>query len=172
MAETIEVLVARIETLAIDAIVNPANTALMPGGGADGAIRAAAGPELDRLLETVGALAEGAALATPGFRLPSRWVIHTAAPRWFAAGAEDAKIATLRACYSSCLTAAAEIAAEAIAFPCIGTGIFGWPKALACATAIGVIRAHPAPVSRVVFCCFSEEDAELYRKNLGAPLNL
>ena len=167
MIETTEIIVARIETLAIDAIVNPANTALAPGGGADGAIRAAAGPELNRLLASMGGLAEGAALATPGFRLPARWIIHTVAPMWFARGRDQDKVATLRSCYSACLTTAAEIGAEAIAFPCIGTGIFGWPKALACETAISVIRAHPAPVSRVVFCCFSLEDARIYEDALA-----
>lgn len=166
MIEKIDILVARIEALDIDAIVNPANTELAPGGGADGAIRAAAGPELTRLLDAVGGLAEGAALATPGFRLAARWVIHTVAPRWRAPGLEAQKIATLRSCYSSCLTTAAEIGAEAIAFPCIGTGIFGWPKDIACSAAIGVVRAHPAPISRVAFCCFSSEDAALYRAAL------
>jgi O-acetyl-ADP-ribose deacetylase (regulator of RNase III) len=162
MIETIEVQVARIERLAIDAIVNPANSALAPGAGADGAIRAGAGPELTRLLDTMDGLAEGAALATPGFRLPARWVIHTVAPRWHAPGSQEEKKATLRACYSSCLTTAAEIGAGAIAFPAIGTGIYGWPKDIACAIAVGVIRAHPAPISRVVFCCFTAEDAAIY----------
>jgi len=170
MAQQIEIVVGSIETLRIEAIVNPANSALAPGGGADGAIRAAAGPELNRLLATMGGLAEGAALATPGFRLPARWIIHTVAPRWAAPGAEADKIATLRSCYSACLTTAAEIGADSIAFPCIGTGIFGWPKALACETAVSVIHAHPAPVSRVVFCCFSQEDAAFYRR-IGAKRN-
>lgn len=167
MIETIDVTIGHIERLDIDAIVNPANSALAPGGGADGAIRRAAGPELTRLLDTMDGLAEGAALATPGFRLPARWVIHTVAPVWSAPGGAAAKIATLRSCYSSCLTTAAEIGADAIAFPCIGTGIYGWPKDIACATAVGVIRAHPAPLSRVVFCCFSQEDAALYRQILS-----
>ena len=165
MIETTEIIVARIETLPIDAIVNPANSALLPGGGADGAIRAAAGPELNRLLATMGRLPEGAALATPGFRLPARWVIHTVAPIWSSPGHDEDKVATLRACYSACLNAAAEIGAEAIAFPC--TGIFGWPKQLACETAVGVIRAHPAPISRVVFCCFTADDARVYEDVIG-----
>ena len=167
MIETIEILVGRIEDLLIDAIVNPANSALAPGAGADGAIRKAAGPELTRLLDTMGGLPEGAALATPGFRLPARWVIHTVAPRWYAPGREEEKIATLRACYSACLTTAAEIGAEAIAFPAIGTGIYGWPKELACETAVSVIRAHPAPIARVVFCCFTAEDARIYEDVIG-----
>lgn len=163
----IDVLVGEIQALAIDAIVNPANSALLPGGGADGAIRHGAGPELTRLLDAVGGLEEGTALTTPGFRLPARWVIHTVAPVWFRDGADADKIAILRSCYSACLTAAAEVGAKAIAFPAIGTGAFGWPKRLACETAVGVIRAHPAPVERVVFCCFVEADAELYRDVLA-----
>ena len=115
----------------------------------------------------MGGLPEGAALATPGFRLPARWVIHTVAPRWYAPGREEEKIATLRACYSACLTTAAEIGAEAIAFPAIGTGIYGWPKELACETAVSVIRAHPAPIARVVFCCFTAEDARIYEDVIG-----
>jgi O-acetyl-ADP-ribose deacetylase (regulator of RNase III) len=168
MAECMDIIVARIETLAVDAIVNPANSQLIPGGGADGAIRRAAGPELNRMLSTAGGLDEGAALTTPGFQLPARWVIHTVAPIWDRPGAAQDKVATLRACYSSCLTAGAEIGANEIAFPAIGTGIYGWPKKLACETAVGVVRAHPAPIARVIFCCFSDEDAEIYRGVLSA----
>lgn len=168
MAERMDIIVARIETLDVDAIVNPANSALAPGGGADGAIRRAAGPELTRLLSAAGGLDEGAALTTPGFQLPARWIIHTVAPVWDRPGAAQTKVATLRACYSSCLTAGVDIGAGEIAFPAIGTGIYGWPKKLACETAIGVVRAHPAPIERVIFCCFSDEDAEIYRSVLDA----
>lgn len=167
MADRTQVIVARIETLAVDAIVNPANSKLVPGGGADGAIRAAAGPELNRLLASAGGLTEGAALTTPGFRLPARWVIHTVAPIWDAPGDQTDKVATLRACYGASLSAGAEIGVKTLAFPAIGTGIYRWPKRLACETAVGVVRAHPAPIEVVTFCCFSEEDAEIYRAVLG-----
>jgi O-acetyl-ADP-ribose deacetylase (regulator of RNase III) len=167
MAERTQVIVARIETLAVDAIVNPANARLEPGGGADGAIRAAAGPEMNRLLASAGGLAEGAALTTPGFRLPARWVIHTVAPIWDAPGEENEKVATLRACYGACLSAGAEVGVKTIAFPAIGTGVYRWPKQLACETAVGVVRAHPAPIGTVTFCCYSEEDAAIYRAALG-----
>jgi O-acetyl-ADP-ribose deacetylase (regulator of RNase III) len=163
MAERMDIIVARIETLDVDAIVNPANSALAPGGGADGAIRRAAGPELKRLLDAAGGLTEGAALTTPGFQLPAEWIIHTVAPRWDAPGDRTEKVKTLRSCYASCLTAGAEVGVSEIAFPAIGTGIYGWPKMLACETAVGVVRAHPAPIGRVIFCCFSDEDAEIYR---------
>ncbi len=168
MAERMDIIVARIETLDVDAIVNPANTLLAPGGGADGAIRRAAGPELNRMLSAAGGLDEGAALTTPGFQLPARWVIHTVAPIWDRPGAAQAKVATLRACYSSCLTAATEIGASEIAFPAIGTGIYGWPKKLACETVVGVVRAHPAQIARVIFYYFSDDDAEIYRGVVGA----
>ena len=167
MAEKIDILVARIETLSVDAIVNPANKPLYPGAGADGAPRKAAGPELKRLLDAAGGLDEGAALTTPGFQLPARWIIHTVAPIWAAAGREADKVATLRSCYASCLAAGAEIAVQEIAFPAIGTGIYGWPKKLACETAVGVVRAHPAPIKKVIFCCFTDEDADIYRQVLA-----
>jgi O-acetyl-ADP-ribose deacetylase len=99
--------------------------------------------------------------------LPARWVIHTVAPVWFAPGRDKDKIATLRGCYSACLTTAAEIGVSSIAFPAIGTGAYGWPKDTAARIAVQVIRAHPAPVSRVLFCCFLEEDAEVYRRALS-----
>jgi O-acetyl-ADP-ribose deacetylase (regulator of RNase III) len=167
MVERIEIIVARIETLEADAIVNAANSQLYPGGGVDGAIRRAAGPELNRLLTTAGRLEEGAALTTPGFQLPARWIIHTVAPVWDRPGSKQDKIATLRSCYASCLTAGAEIGVKDIAFPALGTGIYGWPKKTACEAAIGVVRAHPAPIEKVIFCCFSDEDAEIYRRALA-----
>ena len=170
MPARLEILVGRIERLKIDAIVNPANSALIAGGGADGAIRRAAGDELNRLLDTFGGLAEGAALATPAFRLPARRIIHTVAPIWFAPGEEAEKIARLASCYRECLFAAAREGCASIAFPAIGTGAFGWPKDLGCEIAVETVCEYlpDAPaLTRVVFCCFTEEDAELYRDQLG-----
>ena len=166
MTVSIEVIVARIETLGVAAIVNPANRGLLPGGGADGAIRRAAGPELNALLATHGGLAEGAALVTPGFDLPAQWVIHTVAPIWFAPGDEAQKIARLRSCYSSCLLAARERGMTDIAFPAIGTGAFGWPRDLGASIALEETRAASAPPARVIFCCFTEEDAAFYRAGI------
>jgi len=161
----------RIETLALDAIVNPANARLAPGGGADGAIRAAAGPELDRLLANAGGLAEGAALVTPGFELPSPWVIHTVAPVWLTGRPERDKVALLAQCYRSCVEAAAELRLRSIAFPAIGAGAYGWPITRAADIAISATNeavARFATVERITFCCFSESDAAVYRARLGA----
>lgn len=161
----LEVIVARIETLAVDAIVNAANGKLWPGGGVDGAIRAAAGAELNRLLEHASPLEDGAALATPGFRLPAPWIIHTVAPVWQAPGPEREKVARLAQCYRSCLEAAVDLNLRVVAFPALGTGAFGWPKPLACATALSAVRegvGRFASIERVVFCCFTEADAEPY----------
>lgn len=160
-----EVLVGRIETLAVDAVVNAANRWLALGSGVDGALRAAAGPELTRLTQTMGPLAEGEAVMTPGFKLPAKHIIHVAAPIWFAAGEENTKIAALGACYANALKLADKHALESIAFPCLGTGNFGWPGEIACRVALEHARAAGAQaenVARVMFCCFTAADAALY----------
>lgn len=170
MAASLEVLVGRIETLALDAVVNAANTQLAPGTGVDGALRAAAGPELTEATSALAPLDVGAAALTPGFKLPARYVIHTAAPIWDQDGAEGEKVAGLARCYLSAIALAEERLLAAIAFPCLGTGNYGWPRGFACAIAIAAceeaLQAAPH-VQRVVFCCFSEADAALYRKGLG-----
>jgi len=171
MPAAFDVYVGRIETLALDAIVNPANARLLPGGGADGAIRAAAGPELDRLLEQAGGLAEGAALVTPGFRLPSPWIVHTVAPIWPTGRSERDKIALLAQCYRSCIEAAAELRLRSIAFPAIGAGAYGWP--ITRAADIGISATRDAisrfdAIDRVVFCCFTTHDGDIYRARLNA----
>lgn len=165
-----EILVARIETLALDAVVNAANTQLLPGTGVDGALRAAAGPDLTQVTTSMNPMEEGAATITPGFNLPSRYIIHTAAPVWDAPGEKSAKVATLARCYTSSIMMAASRQFTSMAFPCLGTGNFGWPRDFACAIAIAACEeALPkAPsVSRVVFCCFSEADAAPYRAALA-----
>jgi O-acetyl-ADP-ribose deacetylase len=170
MPAALEVTVGRIETLALDAIVNPANSALIPGGGADGAIRAAAGPELSALLAQVGGLAEGAAIITPGFRLPARWVVHTVAPIYRAPLGETEKRALLAQCYRSCIETAAELNLRSIAFPAIGAGAYGWPIALAADIAVGATQdalRRFGGFERVAFCCFSEADGAIYRARLG-----
>ncbi len=170
MAAAFEVLVGRIETLALDAVVNAANKALRPGTGVDGAIRAAAGPELTALTDTLAPIEDGAAVLTPGFGLPARHIIHTAAPIWTAPGPEGEKVAGLARCYTASITLAHEHALESLAFPCLGTGNFGWPRGFACAIAIAACEqalADAPTVTRIVFCCFTEADAEIYRKGLG-----
>ena len=164
MPAPFEIMVARIETLALDAVVNAANTQLMPGTGVDGALRAAAGPELTRMTSTLPPLEEGEAVITPGYNLPARFIIHTAAPVWRDEGAKGAKLAALARCYANAVALAAARKLSSLAFPCLGTGNFGWPRDVACDTALAACR--DAPVQRVVFCCFSEADAAPYRARL------
>lgn len=171
MPVAFEVHVGRIESLALDAIVNPANARLLPGGGADGAIRRAAGRDLDLLLEQAGGLDEGAALVTPGFRLPAPWVVHTVAPIWATGRPERSKTALLAQCYRSCVEAAANLQLKSIGFPAIGAGAYGWPIARAADVAISSTRdaiARFASLERVVFCCFTDNDAAIYRARLAA----
>lgn len=169
MAARMDILVGRIETLAFDAVVNAANRRLLPGTGVDGALRAAAGPELTRHTSALPPLDIGAAIITPGFEAPARHIIHTAAPVWSAPGDDAEKVAVLARCYASCITLAEQRALQTIAFPCLGTGNFGWPRELACETAIAACAdamANMSQVERIVFCCFSDADAEPYRRRL------
>lgn len=163
----LEIVVDRIERLEVDAIVNPANRGLIPGAGADGAIRQAAGPALSVLLAQKAPLPARGALLTPGFDLPARYVIHTAAPVWDGPGGQDAKRRGLERCYRACLDVAAETDIESLAFPALGTGIFGWPKDIACAIAVRTVRAHKRAPARVIFCCLTAADANFYRAVLS-----
>ena len=166
MAARIEIVVGRIETISVDAVVNAANTHLIPGSGVDGALRHAAGPELTRLTMTMAPIDEGEAVLTPGFKAPARAIIHTAAPIWVLPGDRDTKIARLARCYDNCIALADGERFASMAFPCLGTGAFGWPRQLACGIAVEATRkglARASALQRLVFCCFSEQDAELYR---------
>lgn len=165
----IDVIVGRIETLACDAIVNAANAALYPGGGVDGAIRTAAGPAMNARLAEAGELEFGAALVTPGFALPARHVIHVAAPIWTQPGPAAAKERGLARVHQAAIAAARAIPAASLAFPALGTGAFGWPKPLAARIAADAVRRALAqgPSLWVVFCCFSEADAAIYRAALN-----
>ncbi|MES1199758.1 MAG: macro domain-containing protein [Pseudomonadota bacterium] len=124
----IEIVTGPIEQLEVDAVVNAANRRLLPGAGVDGAIRRAAGPELTRLTNSLQPIEEGGVVLTPGFEAKPRWIIHTAAPVWYGAGDEVQKEAGLSACYRNALALAEAEGFASIAFPCIGTGIYGWPK--------------------------------------------
>lgn len=170
MTAPFEIVVGRIETLALDAVVNAANRMLLPGGGVDGALRDAAGPELTALTDTMGPIDVGEAVITPGFALPSRYIIHTAAPIWTTPGPEGEKVAGLARCYASAIKLAAEREFSSLAFPCLGAGNYGWPRGFACAIAIAACEEalHAAPsISRLVFCCFTDADAALYRAGLA-----
>mgnify|MGYP002623358454 FL=1 len=165
-----EVVVGRIETLDVDAVVNAANRQLAPGSGVDGALRAAAGPELTAHTARLPSIDVGEAVITPGFKLPARFVIHVAAPIWIAPGPEGEKVAGLAKCYMSAIKMAGSRKFKSIAFPALGTGNFGWPRGFACAIAIASCERaleNARGLQRVVFCCFTEDDAALYRAGLA-----
>jgi O-acetyl-ADP-ribose deacetylase (regulator of RNase III) len=170
MREAFEITVGRIETLAVDAVVNAANRELIPGSGVDGALRVAAGPDLTRHTETLPSIEIGDAVLTPGFGLSARYIIHTVAPVWVMPGGQGEKVAGLARCYGSVIALAEKHKVKSLAFPCLGTGNFGWPRGFACGIAIAACEnaLEQAPgIERVIFCCFTEDDAEIYRAALG-----
>ena len=161
----LEAIQADITTLQLDAIVNAANSALMPGGGVDGAIRRKAGPEMDEDLYRIGHCAEGDAVVTRGHLLPAPHVIHTVAPIWAGGANRAQQEATLLRCYDSVLGLADRHRIRAIAFPAIGTGAYGWPGDLAARLALQSVTAHLtdcAIQTRIIFCCFSRPDRMRY----------
>lgn len=154
-----------ITTLHVDAIVNAANEALVPGGGVCGAIHAAAGPELARACAALGGCPTGEARLTPGFRLPARYVIHAVGPVWHGGMAGEAEL--LGSAYRSALVVARQHACREVAFPAISTGIYGYPLEAATEVAVGTVRAFAAEagsVERVHFACFSPEALAAYRR--------
>lgn len=162
----LNVLVADITTLRVDAIVNAANQSLLGGGGVDGAIHRAAGPELLAACRAHGGCPTGDARLTPGFRLHATWIIHTAGPVWAGGGKDEARL--LSSCYRKAFELARDCGAKSIAFPSISTGIYGYPKTQAAQIAISVMREHAPSFEEVIACCFSEEDAQIYRETLGS----
>jgi O-acetyl-ADP-ribose deacetylase (regulator of RNase III) len=162
----IEIMHADITTLDVDAIVNAANSSLAGGGGVDGAIHRAAGPELVRASVALAPCRTGDAVITPGFRLKGRHVIHAVGPVWVD-GTHDEE-ALLRSAYDRAFALAhAQGDIRSIAFPAISTGVYGFPKPLAAAIAIDAMRRHEGRLDRIVACVFDRENELLYQRQLA-----
>jgi O-acetyl-ADP-ribose deacetylase (regulator of RNase III) len=172
-ATRLEILVADITTLDVDAIVNAANRSLLGGGGVDGAIHRAAGPGLLAECKTLGGCETGSAKITGGHRLEAKHVIHAVGPVWHDGGKGEDDL--LASCYRTALALAAEHRLASIAYPSISTGVYGFPADRAARIALGTVAAEiaaaPRGIMRVVFCCFSDE-AAWHHKDAVAELGL
>jgi O-acetyl-ADP-ribose deacetylase len=169
MTSKVEVVSADITTLAVDAIVNAANTSLLGGGGVDGAIHRAAGPELLSECRLLGGCKTGQAKITPGFRLPARYVIHTVGPVWN--GGESGEPELLASCYRECFILAREYALRTLAFPAISCGVYGYPIHQAVAIAVREVRAglgENESIEKVIFACFGQEVHAAYLRDTGS----
>ena len=169
MTDKLDARLANIVTLDVDAIVNAANTTLLGGGGVDGAIHRAAGPELLAECRTLGGCETGSAKITRGYRLAAKHVIHAVGPVWQGGGSNEEEL--LASCYRTALDVAAANRVTSIAFPAISTGIYAFPADRAARIAVGTVAselsATPRSLTRVVFCCFSEGSARHHIEAVG-----
>ena len=161
----IEVTVADITQLKFDAIVNAANNSLLGGGGVDGAIHRAAGPQLLQATSKIGGCPTGEARITAGYNLPARWIIHTVGPVWQDGNHNEDEL--LSNAYRNSLQLAISNNIKTIAFPSISTGVYGFPKQRAAKVAIAQFRAHENFFHKITACCFSDNDAAIYRSLLN-----